>query len=356
MNIEAYTKPLIKLEVNKMKKFSILLLVFVCVLNLTACSHNSSQTSAKKDPVVSSKTTPDSTPKNDNAATKDVRPSSDSSFDSSSKNTGNNLEAGLGDLKLNYNNKWTYDKEKSQDASLAFTRGNALIGVTCSEEDSYQCPEDMVQTSKNMLSSTDGYKLLKDMKSLQVNGEKWCQITYETGTGDEKQINIQRCYGKNYYAYTITYSALKSNFEQYKSNALAIMDSCKMDVPSNKTGERAAKKELVGEFDAGSDGGYLVLNNDGTYYWYMDSSKSMDNVHYGTYGCDNQIKSMNVTTGHGYYLCLFPEKFFADGKETDMGTYKIQFAISNTSTSGVKCDYSALNTANSKVYYLNRTK
>ena len=46
---------------------------------------------------------------------------------------------------------------------------------------------------------------------------------------------------------------------------MGFLDSIVMDVPDNKDGQAAAMEDLVGEFDAGDDG-YLVLNDDNTYY------------------------------------------------------------------------------------------
>ena len=81
----------------------------------------------------------------------------------------------------------------------------------------------------------------------------------------------------------------------------------------------------------------------------------MDNVHYGTYGCDNKIKAMNVTEEKkGFYLVLFPDKYFVNGKETDMGTYKIDFAISKAPSKNV--DYQGINLNNYTVYDFTRVK
>jgi len=326
------------------KKKTAFLLSSCIILSLTACEKKPASNPTSVSSTESTEATAD-TPKSSS-------PSPTTGKDSASPDK---IEAGLGDLVLYYNNKWFYDQEQSEDASLAFTRGDTLIGVVCSKETSYQIPMDMAQNALYM--AKQQYKdlnVLEEIHEITVNGETWAECTYETGSGKEKTISIQRCYGKNYYAYNVTYTGLEKDFEAYKSNAITILDSCVMSVPDNEAGETAGKKELAGELDAGTKG-YLELKEDGTYYWYRDSNKTMDNVHYGTYICDNKIPSLNIQENHnGYYLIMLPEKYFVNGEETDMGTYKIEFAMSKTTANGA--DYQGVNLSNYTVYDFTRVK
>lgn len=330
------------------KRISALLLSCFMILSTTACNNTSESTKNTEAPTPEVTQSTEVTPDAPDVTKDDVQTSP-------KVNTSiNKIEAGLGDLKLYYNKNWTYDSEQSQDASLAFTRGSTLIGVMCTQEATYQLPQDMMAKSLDVAKQNDKeLKMIQDMKKVKVNGDIWYECVYQTGTGDKTQYSLQRTYAKNYYAYTVTYTGLKEDFEAYKSNAMTILDSCIMNVPEN-SGEKEAKKELIGELDAGKYG-YLELKNDGTYYWYSDSSKAMDNVHYGTYACDNKIKAMNVSEGKkGYYLVLFPTKYFVNGEEKDMGTYKIDFALSKE-TSG-NADYKGINLSNYTVYDFVRMK
>ncbi len=324
----------------------IVALLFPCFMlfNTTACNLNHNYTSVSNPP---------------SEIKEDTKPSSNISKDEASAspkvNTSmNKIEAGLGDLKLYYNNKWTYDSEQSQDASLAFTRGNALIGVVCSKENTYQLAQDITKHALDAAKEKfKDLKMIQKVKEITINGDHWYECEYKTGQGHDAQYSLQRTYAKNYYAYTVTYTGLKDDYEAYKSNALTVINSCLMEVPENP-GELVAKKELAGELDAGKQG-YLELKRDGTYYWYRNSSKEMDNVHYGTYACDNKIKAMNIAEGKkGYYLVLFPCKYFVNGEETDMGTYKIDFAISKDPSAGI--DYRGINLSNYSVYDFTRVK
>lgn len=329
------------------KKFSALLLSFFVLFNTTACDSSSGTSTSLAPSASATKETATASPESSKDSTTDSNTDSNENPDK--------IEAGLGDLVLYYNNKWTYDDSKSENASLAFTRGDTLIGVVCSKETTYQLPQDMMKKSLDMVKEQyEDFKMIEEAKKIEVNGDTWYECSYVTGTGKDATYNVQRCYGKNYYGYTVTYTGLENDFDDFKSNAMTIMNSCVMSVPDNTEGEEAAKKELAGELDAGKNG-YLELNEDGTYYWYSSSDKAMDNVHYGTYACDNQISAINMDKGHnGFYLALFPEKYFVNGEETDMGTYQINFAISKTTDNGA--DYQGINLANYNIYDFTRIK
>lgn len=328
-------------------KVSTLLLSFFIAFSTTACDRTKKEEPSTA-PSMEATVTPDA------PVTQDATQAPATASPRVNKSI-NKIEAGLGDLKLYYNKNWTYDAENSKDASLAFTRGDTLIGVVCSKEKTFQLPEDMMKRSLDMVSQqSEDFKLIADMKKINVNGDTWYECSYKAGKGEDEMYSIQRTYGKGYYGYTITYTGLKKDFEAFESNALTILDSCLMEVPDEATGEEEAKKELVGELDAGKYG-YLELKDDGTYYWYSDSSKEMDNVHYGTYACDNKIPAINIQPGQkGYYVALFPSKYFVNGVEKDMGTYKIDLAISKA-TKG-KADYQGVNLVNYTVYDFMRVK
>ena len=241
---------------SSVKKLSALLLSCFMLMNTTAC--NKAETNKISSNTASTKVTKPT-------ETTSAKPEEQISSSPKANTSINKIEAGLGDLKLYYNKLWTYDAKQSQDASLAFTRGNTLIGVVCAQETTYQLPQDMMKRSLHVVK--EQYKdleMISEMKEVKVNGESWYECSYKTGSGEEAEYSLQRTYAKNYYAYTITYTGLKSDFEAYKSNALTILNSCIMSVPDN-AGEKAAKKELIGELDAGKYG-YLELKADGTYY------------------------------------------------------------------------------------------
>ncbi len=83
----------------------------------------------------------------------------------------------------------------------------------------------------------------------------------------------------------------------------------------------------MGEWDLG-ESGYLVMEQDSTYTWYMDSSKDEQNMHRGTYGCDVENAAAGFAEGEGVYFVLFPEVFYAEGKEGKTGSPKYDYLVS----------------------------
>ena len=112
-----------------------------------------------------------------------------------------------------------------------------------------------------------------------------------------------------------------------KTEALKVLNSIVMNVPDNAEAEAKAREFLVGEWDLG-DSGYLVLNDDGTYEWYMMSDKDEKNMHRGVYGCDVENQSLGFSEGEGIYLVLFPEVLYVDGEQQTTSNAKYDYGIS----------------------------
>lgn len=238
-------------------------------------------------------------------------------------------QAGLGGLTALYDDSvWTYNEEKGSEASIAFEDANdSLLGIACSREAYYQHPIDMINTSKQIYSTYEGYEEIEAPKEVDVQGETWYEWVYKYEENGVKTVALARFYGKNYYAYTMTYVAEEAAYESGKNEALKVMNSAVMNVPDNTEAEAKAKEFLLGEWDLGASG-YLVMKEDGTYAWYMDSSKDEKNMHQGTYGCDIENASLGFEEGEGIYFVLFPQALFVDGEEGMTSNVKYDYAIS----------------------------
>lgn len=246
-----------------------------------------------------------------------------------SKGAEDYKQAGLGGLVMLYDDTvWTGNEENTTDSSLLFEAGdNAVLGLSCSKEGVYQHPLDMIQMTKQIYSTYPGYEELKAPEKKEINGENWYEWSYQYEENGQIMKCLQRFYGKNYYAYTITYLADEGEFDKKQSEAVKVMNSVVMTVSDNAEAEEEAKKFLVGEWDM-AGAGYLVIRQDGTYTWYMDSSQNEDNMHTGTYGCDVENTSLGFAKGEGIYLVLFPEKLTTEGKEGMTGSAKYDYGIS----------------------------
>ena len=244
--------------------------------------------------------------------------------------TGDTLkQAGLGAMAILYDDSvWTYDETQGSDSSMAFTMDDgSLLGLSCSKESFYQHPLDMIQISSQLNAAYENFEEIEAPTPVTVQGEEWYEWIYQYEENGVETVALQRFYGKNYYAYTMSYIAEKQIYETDKNEALKVMNSAVMSVPDNDEGERKAAEFLVGEWDLG-ESGYLVLNDDGTYAWYMDESKDEKNMHRGTYAGDVSNESLGFTEGEGIYLVLFPEVLYMDGEEGRTANAKYDYAIS----------------------------
>lgn len=238
-------------------------------------------------------------------------------------------QAGLGAMSLLYDDAvWSYAEEESTDASLVFRdTENSVLGVSCSRESYYQHPLDMLNTAKQIYATFPGYEEIEAPTEIQVQDDSWYEWVCQYEEDGVETVAVQRFYAKNYYAYTISYAAEKKAYDAGKSEALKVMNSVVMSVPDNEEAEEKAKEFLVGEWDLG-DSGYLVMEQDGAYTWYMDSSKDEQNMHRGTYGCDVENAAVGFAEGDGIYFVLFPEVLYAEGKEGMTGSPKYDYLVS----------------------------
>lgn len=260
-------------------------------------------------------------------------------------------QAGLGGLVMMYDDKvWTPNEEGTTDTSLRFeASGNGVIGVSCSKEGVYQHPLDMIAVTKQIYGTYEGYEELAAPQEVEVNGESWYEWSFQYREDGEIVKNLQRFYGANYYAYTVSYLSDEAGFDKNREEALKVMNSVVMTVPDNKEAEEKAKEFLIGEWDVGASG-YLVINEDGTYTWYMDNTKDDANMHTGTYGCDVQNESLGFGEGEGIYLVLFPEKLTISGEESTTSSAKYDYGISLDQASDGS--YQMLNITNFNMYQL----
>lgn len=238
-------------------------------------------------------------------------------------------QAGLGAMSLLYDDSvWTYAEAESTDASLVFRDAEeSVLGVSCSRESYYQHPLDMLNTAKQIYATFPGYEEIEAPAEIQVQGERWYEWCCKYEEDGVMTVVLQRFYGKNYYAYAVSYTAEEAAYDAGRNEALKVMNSAVMSVPDNNEAEEAAKEFLAGEWDLG-DAGYLVMAQDGTYSWYMDSGKDEKNMHRGTYGCDVENTAVGFAKGEGIYFVLFPEVLYTEGKEGMTGSPKYDYLVS----------------------------
>lgn len=243
-------------------------------------------------------------------------------------------QAGLGGLTMLYDDSvWTEQPDQETDSSLAFAdKDESILGISCSKEATYQHPLDMISMAKQIYATYEAYEEIEAPAEVEVQGESWYEWIIRYEENGVATVSLQRFYAKNYYVYTMTYVAEENAYEAGKNEAVKAMNSVVMSVPENEEAEAKAKQFLVGTWSIGAnsegDKGYLVLNEDGTYNWYMDSSLDEKNMHTGSYGCDVENTALGFGEGEGVYLVLYPEALYVDGEKSMTGSPKYDYAFS----------------------------
>lgn len=245
---------------------------------------------------------------------------------------------------------WSSNEEGATDSSILFESGdNAVLGISCSKEGMYQHPLDMIQMTRQICGTYPGFRELSEPQKIEVNGADWYEWSYQYEENGQTMKSLQRFFAENYYAYTINYLADDREFDKKQQEAVKAMNSVVMTVPDNEEAEEEARAFLVGEWDM-AGAGYLVIRQDGTYTWYMDSDKKEDNMHTGTYGCDIENESLGFSKGEGIYLVLFPEKLTVEGQEGVTANAKYDYGISLSQQSDGT--YQMLNISTFSMYQL----
>ncbi|MCH5255519.1 MAG: hypothetical protein J1F41_11390 [Lachnospiraceae bacterium] len=267
---------------------------------------------------------------------------------------GANLkQAGLGGLTALYDDSvWTYTEEQGSDSSLAFEDANgSILGISCSKEGFYQHPLDMIGTIRMVTSPYAGYQETEEPTEVEVQGNTWYEWVYQYEENGKTLISLNRLFGKNYYAYVLTYVAEQDAYDAGRNEALKVMNSVIVEVEDNTQAEEKAQEFLAGEWDLGNSG-YLVMNEDWTYAWYMDSSKDEKNMHKGTYRGDVSNSTMGFEEGEGIYLVLFPEVLYVNGEAGQTSNAKYDYGI--TMTQQADGNYQMINSSTFAMYNMKR--
>ncbi len=267
--------------------------------------------------------------------------------------TSNYAQATLNELTMMYDPAvWSPTDVNGTENMLRFDASdNGVLGISRAVEGIYQHPLDMIVMAQQIYSGYEGFRTLSDPVEVKCDDKNWYEWSYQYMQEGEMVTCLQRVYGQNYYAYSLSYVSNDVGYDIHLQSAKDAMSTVKVDVPDNTQAEEKAKEFLVGEWDMGKDG-YLVLEKNGTYTWYMDASKDKNNMHTGTYGCDVQNTSLGFVEGEGIYLVLFPQKLMVEGTEGMTGSVKYDYGIMlKQETEGV---YQMLNVNSFMIYELIR--
>ncbi len=268
-------------------------------------------------------------------------------------NTGKN-HVSIGNISFEYNDDiWTYIESSEENAPIELIdEYDNVLSFFVTEESTYQHPLDMIDLLETLRLNNEDFQVFLQPTKINEDEDSWYEYGYEIDDGTRVHKVYHRFYGRYYNAINISYNSNIDDFDKSFQAAKDLMNSVVMDSKSNEDKENKAKEFLVGEWDLFING-YLILNQNGTYEWYQDSSKDKNNFHEGTYGCDIENEYIGFKEGEGFYLVLFPEELIINGESGQGIGHKSDFLISyNDDTS----NYSMVNISSYKLYSMAKTK
>ena len=97
-----------------------------------------------------------------------------------------------------------------------------------------------------------------------------------------------------------------------------VYNTLNIDNTEDILSEEEAKDKLIGEWDWGSQGYFVIDEN--MIYLYKDSSKDINNLIYGTYKADNKIMTYGAGYADGIYVLMTIKDFYIDGERLNDAT------------------------------------
>lgn len=240
------------------------------------------------------------------------------------------------DLYLNYYSDWSKDNLNSDENKKVLKKDDMTIEITYSTSNIYmtteQFADSLIKAYKNH------YTILSDKSEVEINQNTWIKIKYMEEFLGEKTISSQLFLADDYNYYSFTFTAEEEDYYDEIFRVKKIYNTLKLDNTKDELSSKDAKLKLVGEWDLGKKGYLVIEDKDNKFYLYKDSSKSMDNVYFGTYNCDNKIKTYAAGYADGLYLELTIDEVYMDGKKTEAKNNRVDYAFtpSNNGTYQVK--------------------
>ncbi len=247
------------------------------------------------------------------------------------------------DVSLEYDNSWT--KHPEEDGIISLTKSNETIGLAFDTSKYYYTTASLTTSVKEAFID-EGNIILEDIKEITINNQKWQKFICEKGNIKTLVLVI----ANNYDQYAFTYSAKDTIFDYEMYNIEKIYKTLKLDNTKQIESEKKAKEKLIGEWDWGVSG-YFVIDDDKVYL-FKDSSKSMENVFYGTYTADDKVATYATGYTEGMHIIMTIEKYYYDGEEVEInnnsnklefvfvpnkdGTYMIKNMVSYQSNTATK--------------------
>ncbi len=226
------------------------------------------------------------------------------------------------DIEFEYDNSiWS---EESEDDWKFITKSTGKIGLSYETSDYFYSTSSLAKVMKEEIES-DGGILIGNIEDITINGQVWSKIVCRY----ENTKYLFLLFANKYDTYIFSYMPRSEYvYDAEIKDIEKIYKTLKLDTTKQEQSEKIAKSKLIGEWDWGISGYFVIENN--SIYLYKDSSKSMDNVFYGTYTASDKIPTYAAGYVEGMTLIMTVEKYNVDGIEQkiDGNSNQLEFAFS----------------------------
>lgn len=221
----------------------------------------------------------------------------------------------LKNIEITYDDNWRLDELNSEEnensSRKVIKNGNFKIALVLTNSDIYYTTQRFVETISNTYEAK--YDNVKVHGKEEINGQTWISLEYSYNVGRNYYHALQYFLVDDYDRYSVSYVAYEDEYLSGIDEAKKIIFTVKLDTTQEELDEKEAKKVLVGEWECGSTG-YLVLNEDNSYYFYENSTKDKNNVIVGTYKATNKVKTYAAGYTEGFYIICNVEKIIMKGE------------------------------------------
>ncbi len=231
------------------------------------------------------------------------------------RHTGNVV---LKDMVFNYDNTlWVEDVDsynakniilKHNDSKIQFTYYQDIDGNIESYIDS------LIEAHQN-----NNYTILSSPNKSVINNLEWRIVKYQNGN----QICLELLYGYDFDIYVLTYMANNSVYDSEVEMFKEIYNTLRYNIPDRFQTEIAAQNEVIGEWDLGNMGYYVITPK--LFYYFKDRNKNLSDVQSGTY-IAKKTRCRGVENG-------YPTDEYVDCVRLDVkfsiGTYKVRSSSIN---------------------------
>ena len=218
-------------------------------------------------------------------------------------------------VQITYSDDWKLDElnlyEDENNIRKVIKNGNLKIALVVTSTKTYYTTQEFVKSVAS--GYEEKYDNVKVGEKTKINDQAWISVEYSYSVGKNYYHALQYFLVDDYDQYSVSYVTYEDEYLNGLEDAKKIIETVKLDTTQKELDEKEAKNAIVGEWDCGNTG-YLVFNEDNTYYFYKDSTKSEDNVIIGKYTASNKVKTYAAGYAKGFYIICDVEKGIKDGE------------------------------------------